>query len=770
MLSKKFISATNEYCTYEKPVSSPYFKRVFHTVSPKKAELNICGLGFYELYINGVNITKGILAPYISNPDHIYYYDSYDILPFLNDGENVMVVQLGNGMQNAMGGIIWDFDIDEFRDVPKLAFSLEINDRENGVRVIEADENVLCKDSPIWFDDLRSGCFYNANNEDDFLHTSSFEGWRSCFQAKTPKGEAMICTAESIRCQREIKPISIKKTVLGEYHPATGTSREHIRLQNTKPEYVSDLNEGYLYDFGENISGIVRLKIKGNKNQKVELQFCERIDSLGRPSCDNIYFYPEGYSQKDIYICKGESEEIFEPQFTYHGFRYCVVMGITEQQATEDLLTALVYSSDFEKRSNFRCSDDIANTLYDMMLRSDLSNFYYFPTDCPHREKNGWTGDANVSSEHLLMNFACEESLSVWLDNIMRAQNVEGEIPGIVPTGSWGYGWLNGPAWDRVIVELPYRIYQFTGRTDVFKKMYPCLLKYIDFLKTKQDERGLIGYGLGDWMQPEHGCDKPDAPVLVTDSILCMDFAAKTDKILEIIGVEEPRKQVKKFYNNMRTAIRKYLVDFDSMTVYSNCQTAQAMGIYYGVFEPEELPNAEQALLNLVRKADNHFDCGMLGLRVIFHTLADMGKSELAYQMITRQDFPSYRYFIEQGLTTFPEMIKRDYRDNPGSLNHHYFGDIGAWFIRYITGIRVDENLSLHKTVKIQPNFIKALNFAKADYKTPSGKIEVSWERVCERVTLKISAPDDITVETVLPDGYKVIKTGEYMWELEEAI
>ena len=301
MLSKKFISATNEYCTYEKMVCSPYFKRVFSTVSPKKAQLNICGLGFYELYINEKKITKGILAPYISNPDHIYYYDSYDILPFLNDGENIMVVQLGNGMQNAMGGTIWDFDIAEFRDVPKFAFSLEINDCENEAHVIEADENVLCKDSPIWFDDLRSGCFYNANNEDELLHTASVEGWRSCFPAKTPKGEAKLCTAESICCQREIKPVNIKKAALGRYKIPEWDAPEYNRLRNTKPEYVPELKQGYLYDFGENIAGIVRLKIRGNENQKVELQFCEIIDSEGNPSYDNIYFYPDGYSHCLLY-------------------------------------------------------------------------------------------------------------------------------------------------------------------------------------------------------------------------------------------------------------------------------------------------------------------------------------------------------------------------------------------------------------------------------------------------------------------------------------
>ncbi len=752
MLSDRFISASKEYCTYEKSVCSPYFKRLFRAENAEAATLNICGLGFYDVFINGSKITKGILAPYISNPDHICYYDSYDILPYLNDGGNVLVVQLGNGMQNAMGGIIWDFDIADFRGVPKLAFSIELKNRD-GEKVIEADENVYCKDSPVWFDDLRSGCFYNANNETADLHTQSLDGWRRSISAKPPKGEKRICTAENITCQREIAPTKIKAATLGDYRLNNYDVPEYKRLFNTRPEYKPECKDGFLYDFGENISGTVRLKIRGNKNQRIEMQFCERIDDLGRPTYDNIYFYPDGYAQRDIYVCKG-GKEVFEPQFTYHGFRYCVVMGITEEQATADLLTALVYNSDFEKRSGFECSDSTANTLYGMMLRSDLANFFYFPTDCPHREKNGWTGDAGASAEHLLMNFACEESLSVWLDNIIKAQDEKGEIPGIIPTGSWGYGRLNGPAWDRVTAELPCRIYQFTGRTDVMEKIYPTLLRYIDFIKTRQNENGLVGYGLGDWMQPEHICDKPDAPVLLTDSIMCMDFADKTDKILGIIGIEEPRTEVREFRDRLRSAIREKLVDLNTCTVRSECQTAQAMGIYYGVFNEDELPAARKVLLEIIDRDNGHFNCGALGLRVIFHVLADMGEAELAYSMIMRGDFPSYRYFVEQGLTTFPEMIKRRYGDdNPGSLNHHYFGDVGAWFIKYIAGIRIDENSALHKTVKIQPNFIKSLKYADGWFNTPSGRISVHWERNENGVDIKISAPEDITVKTVLPDG-----------------
>lgn len=751
MLSKKFISATTEYNTYEKHISAPYFKRVFQVKNVEKAQLTICGLGFYDLYCNGQKITKGILAPYISNPSHICYYDRYDILPYIQDGDNVLVMQLGNGMQNAQGGILWDFDIASFRDVPKLAFALEIKEQGKEEYVIEADEKVLCKSSPVWFDDLRSGCFYDANKEDAALYTNELEGWKVCFPAKAPEGEAMLCMAEPIVLQREIRAMCVVPATLAEYHSNKGGGPQYERLHNIRAEYVPETREGYLYDFGENIAGIVRLKIKGNKNQKVELQFCEYIDKNGNPSYNNMWYYPDGYAQRDVYICKGEGEEIFEPQFTYHGFRYCVVMGISEEQATADLITAIVCNSDLKRRSHFSCSDETTNTLYEMMIRSDLSNFYYFPTDCPHREKNGWTGDIHVSCEHLLMNFFAEESLAVWLDNVAKAQDENGRIPGIVPTGEWGYGWGNGPAWDSAMIEIPYKIYKFTGKTEVLEKIYPHLLRYLTYLKIRQNEKGLIGYGLGDWLQPGHPANNPDVPVLVTDSILSMDFARKTYEILEILDVQEPKTEVNEFYQKMRGNIRKHLMDFDTMTVLSECQTAQAMGIYYGVFEEEELAEARQRLLEIIEKDDKHLNCGMLGLHVIFHVLADMGQADLAYEMITRKDFPSYGYFVEQGLTTFPEEFQRDYTDKVASLNHHFFGDVGNWFIRHIAGIRVDEDLNLHNTITVKPNFIKTLNWAKADYKTEKGLLSVEWKREGKVVEVSVTKPEGIEVKLELP-------------------
>lgn len=233
--------------------------------------------------------------------------------------------------------------------------------------------------------------------------------------ADRPRGKAKICEAEPIRVIKEIKAVRIYKGELATYSPREDVCSwlEGKETQETPPTRTG----GYVYDFGENNAGIFRLKIRGRAGQRIDIQCTEYLDG-DKPDYGNFNFYPDGYVQRDIYILHSDEEEIFEPMFTYHGFRYIYISGITEEQADDDLLTYLVMSSDLEETGGFECSDDIANKIFEIARRSDRANFYYFPTDCPHREKNGWTGDASVSSEHMIMTMNTEKSWREWLNNI----------------------------------------------------------------------------------------------------------------------------------------------------------------------------------------------------------------------------------------------------------------------------------------------------------------------------------------------------------------
>lgn len=750
MFSKKFICASYDYSSYKDFVPSPYFRKSFVIYSkPQSCTVTICGLGFYEVFINGHKITKGILAPYISNPDDIIYYDSYDITEYIQDGRNVLGIQLGNGMQNAPGGEIWDFQKAAFRGAPRVAFTIEIENSDDTVDIIEANRSVKTAPSPIAFDDLRAGCFYDARNEIESWAEIKYvdDMWEDALIAETPRGEARLCEAEPIMPIRHISPFSITKCTAADY-----------KANNAVTEYVNPLptkvRDGYLYDFGINSAGIERLKIRGERGQQIDLQFCEFINNDGNPDYGNINFYPDGFAQRDIYICKGQGEEIFEPKFTYHGFRYCIVYGITEEQATNELLSFIICSSALKERGNFRCSDDIANKLQAMTRNSTLSNFYYFPTDCPHREKNGWTGDAAVSSEHVLLNLSAEKSYKEWLRSIRKAQREDGSIPGIVPTGGWGYEWGNGPMWDAVLIYIPYFTYRYRGDKEILTENAPSIFRYAEYLSTHRTRRGTVELGLGDWCP----VTVVKSPLEFTDSVISMSILRKAAFIFSVLDMPHKKEYCEVLYSEIRAAVRKNLVDLNTMTAIGNCQTSQALAIYYDVFEPGEKATAFSVLKKIIEKSDEHIDFGLIGSRVIFRVLSDFGESDLAYKMIVRTDYPSYGNFVKRGLTALPEDFRRD-SDRPNSLNHHFMGDISAWFIKYIAGIQVNPDGNDISEIIVSPHFIKDLTSVEGFHEAAQGKITVSWKRVPRGIELKIERASALHGEVRLPDGWTFEKT-----------
>ncbi len=743
MLSKKFICAGKEYSTYKNFVASPYLRKSFIVYeTPKKCTVTIGCAGFYDVFINGHKITKGIIAPYISNPDHIIYYDEYDVTEYLNEGKNVLGLQLGNGMQNPVGGEIWDFDKESFRGAPRVAFSIEIENFDGKKDVIEADSSVKTAPSPVIFDDLRNGCFYDARKEILGWSEPTFfdDMWRNAEIAETPRGERRLCKAEAVTAIRHLKAVSIKRATLVDF-------RADGRVCKDTNPLPSKEKSGYLFDFGIDTAGIVRFKVKGASGQKIDLQYIEYLDEQGNPDASNVQFYPDGYAQRDIYICKGVGEEIFEPQFTYHGFRYVFVMGLDAEQVTKDMLTYIVCSSALDERGNFKCSDDVANKLQAMTRNATRSNFYYFPTDCPHREKNGWTGDINMSCRQMLLNFSVEKSFKEWLNNVRKAQKENGEIPGIVPTGSWGYG--IGSAWDAALINLPYFMYLYRGDKEILQENADAIFRYVNFISQKRTPKGTINYGLGDWCP----VTVVKTPVEYTSTVITMDNIKKAAFIFDVLGLNAQKEFCLTLYGEFRTAARKYLVDLKSLTAKGRCQTAQSMAIYYDVFDEAEKAEAFNVLVKIIEEDDDHIDFGFIGVMTVFRVLCEYGRADLAYKMITRTDYPSFGCWVKRGYTALAENFHPD-GEFPDSLNHHCFGEISAVFIEYFAGIKVNPYETDCKEVNIEPCFIPQLSQAQAFYDTVSGNISVNWERKGNAIVLAVEKADDIYGEIKLPDGY----------------
>ena len=739
MISKeKFITATREFNTLDDYVPAYYFRRAFISEGEQTAKITIAVCGFYELFFNEQRITRGFLSPYVSNTDDLVYYDEYDVT--LDAGENVIGFILGNGFQNNPGGHIWDFDKNAFRSAPKASLCVAAGDTV----ILESDTTFKVAPSAIRSDDYRFGEHYDANYEIEGWNEKGFDdsAWRNALSAQAPKGELRVADVAPIVKEKEIAPVGI-----------------------------TPCGNGYIYDFGESNAGICRLRIKGTKGQKIQLRHADSLLENGDLNLGQVWFVRENWEHdKDIvhldtYVCKGCGEEVYQPTFTYHGFRYVRVDGITPEQATGDLLTFLVYHTELNSIGGFACSDSVANTLQEMTRRSIVSNFHHFPTDCPQREKNGWTADAALSSEAALLNFDPERNYREWMRNIRKAQLENGSLPGIVPTGGWGQLWGNGPAWDSVMTYLPYFTYIYRGETEMIRDTAQAYLSYLRYLRSRTDEKGLLAIGLGDWVHV--GGIEPKAPLIVTDSIVTYDLCNKIALMFDAVNMAEEAAFARGEAAKYRAAIREHLVNFENMHVKGDCQTSQAMAIFYGVLDEDEKQAAFAEMLDMIHAADEHIDLGVLGGRVIFHVLTEFGYSDLAYRMITRPDYPSYGNWIRRGATTLWESF---FPDKAESMNHHFWGDISAWFIKCLAGIRLNPGKHDVNSLLIRPSFVKALDSVSAHHTAPGGKITSAWKREGGVIRLELEIPAGINAVAQLEKGFvfedgsdiKEVKTGTY--------
>ena len=756
--SEKFIKANDLLCDFDSPVAAPYFRKEFRlSFVPRTAEITICGLGFYELSVNGINITKGPMAPYISNPDDVCYYDHYEVTPYLREGENVIGILLGNGMRNAFGGFVWDFELAKSRGpvITALHFLAEGNGK---TLEFEADDSFKTHPSPVLWDDLRMGYRYDARLELPHWNEPGFDdsGWMPAFRAETPAGIAKLCTAEPIVITQVLKPVSVT-------HYETLPFAYESSAQSAPADESTLRSNVYVFDFGINTSGVTVLKINGKPGQKISIRHGEHL-IRGNFSINTTIFKNEAkdttkryydYNQRDVFICKGGKEN-FVPKVKYDGFRYAYVEGLEPNQLEEDTLTLHEMYSDIRSRASFSCSDPVLNKLQECTRRSDLTNFHYFPTDCPHREKNGWTGDASMSAEHMLLNLTAANSLKEWMTSIGTAQRYDGALPGIVPTGGWGFAWGNGPAWDSVCVNLPYYIYKFDGDLSAAVENEPTILRYLNYIMSRRNERGLIAIGLGDWVDPfVHITGQFASPLEFTDSAMIHDIAKKASCLFRAAKMDYAADFAENAAKEVRQAIRANLIDWNTMTVAGDCQTSQAVALETGLFQPEELPAARKRLVEIVHRDQDENHCGMIGLRYLFHALTNAGEGDLAYHVLTSRNRTGYGRWFEDGATTLYESFADPQEMMVDSRNHHFLGDISSWMIQEVAGIKPNPTVSDIYSCEISPNFITALTHAEASYNSVAGEIRCQWKRSDDGIVLTVQIPERIHGAIQIRDGYR---------------
>ncbi|MGB4183998.1 MAG: glycoside hydrolase family 78 protein [Caldicoprobacterales bacterium] len=687
----------------------------------KKARVYISGLGYYELYINGEKVGDQVLAPGFTRYDKTVLYQTFDVTHAVQKGENAVGVILGNGWYNCSTQEVWLFKQAPWRSHPKLLFQMHIEYEDGGQQVIVSDTNWLGTTGPIVYDSLRNGETYDARLEIEGWTEPGFndQDWERVKITRPPGGILKSQQMTPIRVTQTITPISVKEVKPGVW----------------------------VYDLGQNISGWAKIRVSGDAGSEIVLRYSENLGEDGDIDTSNIdIFVKSGEFQTDRYILKGQGIEEWEPRFTYHGFRYVQMTGF-KGVPTLDNLQGRVVHTDFETRGEFQCSNELFNTIQKCSRWSTLTNYHGMPTDCPHREKNGWTGDAALSGEQTILNFHPATAYTKWLKDFIDVQRPNGQLPGIVPTGGWGYNWGSGPAWDSAIILLPWYMYIYYGDTSILEDMYQSMKKYVDYVTTYMANDHIVEFGLGDWCPPRaEGYSHNSCPTVITDTAYYYIDTYILSKAAALLNKEEDAKFYDKLARDIRQAFREKFVDIDAGEVMGNSQTAFACVLYQGIVDGDEASGILKSLEEEIKRYDYHLDCGILGTKYIMHALTEYGRVDLAYAMANQTTYPSWGYWIAQGATTLWE----DWEGN-SSRNHHMYGDISAWFYKGLAGINPDPEKPGFKHIIIKPNPVGDLKWVKAWHQSMYGKILSHWSLDNDEFSLKVNIPVNTTATVYLP-------------------
>lgn len=680
---------------------APMFRRKFicnETI--KKAEIRVCGLGYGYCWINGEKVTEDLFTAPVSDYNKTLWYNSYDVTELIKQGENVIAVLCGNGWYNEVFSTAWNYNEAKWRDNPKFILELIINGKQQSA----SDNEWKCKrNSAIVYNQLRSGEHFDSRVYDEEWNALGYDdsGWRpAVIDDNPPCGTLRRCVCEPVReC---------------ETYPA----KDIIAINDNVK----------IFDIGQNISGYIRLRVKGKNGAEIKIRYAEEINddlSLRFNGMDGAHFYPESVFQEDSFICDG-SDFTWSPMFAYHGFRFIRITGLEDTEYIS--VTGVFVHQDVGIRSGFKCSDYFLNRLFYIGKMATLSNLFYAPTDCPTREKLGWANDAQASAEQMLMNFETEKFFEKWLRDIFDAMRSDGALPGIIPTCGWGYQWGNGPVSDGVLFEVPYQLYLQTGNKDMLCESLPYFKKYFSYLETKTNEEGFIEFGLDDWSAPIKE-RKVFAPFI--NSVLKIKFLR-----IAMLSTELCKNENDDFSTALNSEIRLVKNTFinNNGTCSINEQTAVAMLIYFGIYD--DLAPLKEQLKMLVEQQAFHHLCGMVGLRYLYDALNICELEEYAYKILTASGFPSFRDWIDNGATTLGE-----YWDMSVSKNHHMYSSYMAWIMRTVIGIRQGCGEVGYEKVEIKPYFFKKLDYATGYCNTVKGKISVSWRRKNRSIEIEICIP-----------------------------
>lgn len=735
-----------------------YIRREIRCTRPvKRARIYASACGVYDLMINGEKQESAVLSPgWSSYFDHIYY-QSYDVTGCFQSGGAVVGAILGDGWYRGRYGL--DLTCNNYGDRRALTLWLELWYEDGGRETVVADESWKCSTGPVLSSEIYDGEVYDARQELCGWGREGYDdsGWESMEAILPPRLGALAAQPhEPIRPVEEIAPVGI-------LHTPDGST---------------------LLDMGQNMAGWMRIRVKGKAGDKVHLKFGEVLDRYG-----NLYFGNlRDAKQEEIYICKGKGEEVFEPHFTFSGFRYAKVLAFPGEPALENFM-GVVLHSDMRPTGSFSCSDPLIDRLQKNILWSERSNFMDVPLDCPQRdERLGWTGDAQIFCRTANFNYNAAPFYEKWLRDVRADQYPNGAVPFTVPSLFFdGRQWdmqeghpvdTTSAAWADCITFVPWTLYEVFGDTRVLADNYEAMKRHVEHIRRSGDEELFWGgdLQLGDWvaLDAEPGSYYGATNTLYVATCYYARSASILSKAAALLKKEEDAREYGELAERVIEALhRRYFSPEGEVTV--DTQTAQILALHFGIARGEERRTAVEKLARLVERRGGHLDTGFVGTPYLCYALSENGRADLAYELLFQTDFPSWLYQVKMGATTVWEHwdgILEDgsfWSEDMNSFNHYSYGAVGEWLYRVAAGIDSDtEKGAGFGRILLRPAVTERLSFVNCVYNTMRGPVKCCWRREGGALSLEASVPANTTAELTLPapQGARITESGK---EAEQA-
>jgi alpha-L-rhamnosidase len=693
---------------------SPYLRKAFSLDrSVRKARLYATARGIYELSINGKKVGEDVLAPGWTDYDRRVQYQAYDVTPLLAEGQNVLGAVLGDGWYSGFFGFDPKHKGAHYGAHPQLLAQLNVEYEDGSREAVASDGSWRCSTGPILHSDLLMGESYDARDEMPGWNEPGFDdsAWYGVEAEEIGEAKLVAQPDEGIRVTEELEAKAV-----------------------TEPE------EGvYVFDMGKNMVGWVRLKVEAEAGTEIALRHAEALNPDGTLYTTNL----RAARATDRYVLRGEGEEVYEPRFTFHGFRFVEVTGYPGEPPL-DAITGLVVHSATPPTGSFECSNPMVNALQENILWGQRGNFLSVPTDCPQRdERLGWMGDAQVFVRTASFNMDVAAFFEKWMADVEDAQSREGAMD--LSRGA--------PAWGDAGVIVPWTLYRVFDDARIIDRHYGAMTRWMEYLHEGNPDlirKNRMGNNYGDWLSPRG--DHTPKHLLATaywayDARLMAEMAEAT-------GRYEDAKEYASLSERIKAAFNEAYVSHDGR-IEGDTQTCYLLALHMELLPEDRRPAAAEHLVRAIEREDWHLSTGFVGVGYLCPVLTETGHAEVAYRLLLNETYPSWGYTIMNGATTIWERWDGWTEENGfqspnmNSFNHYSLGSVGEWLYRYVAGI--DLGSPGYGRIIIHPRPGGGLTHARGEYDSVRGRISSSWKVEGDRFTLEVLVPPNTTATVHVP-------------------